>query len=57
MNEIIIQDKIEYMKATDKTSIDKIGIEGRLMDDVFVLKFRNLTFSIEPQFLAITKTS
>jgi hypothetical protein len=57
MNEIIIQDKIEYMKATDKTAIDKIGIEGRLMDDVFVLKFRNLTFSIEPQFLAITKTS
>ena len=57
MNEIIIQDKIEYMKATDKTGIDKIGIEGRLMDDVFVLKFRNLTFSIEPQFLAITKTS
>jgi hypothetical protein len=48
MNEIIIQDKIEYMKATDKTAIDKIGIEGRLMDDVFVLKFRNLTFSIEP---------
>jgi hypothetical protein len=57
MNEIVIQDKIEYMKATDKTLIDRIGIEGRLMDDVFVLNFRNLTFSIEPQFLAITKTS
>ena len=51
-----MRDKIEYMKATDKTVIDKIGVEGRLMEDLFVLKFRNLTVSIEPEFLAITKT-
>ena len=36
------------MSVEDRTAIDKINVQGRLVDDEFVFNFRNLNESIRP---------